>query len=120
MNQELQPHPQYPEARPDLTLISLRELYSLQPWQVLNDHLEHIRLIEIDTDRLIAWHEIELLDRKDGVEDLPAGFEEFQESVEGESPESLQETINGYRDKMLTILSHYSVLASTNIYKQGD
>jgi hypothetical protein len=103
----------HPEGIPGPALFSLDDLYDLQTYEVLDMHLERLRSMELRTEQLIEWLNLELLDRKDGVEDLPDGFEEFHEAVEDDSDEALESAINRHRDRILTILGHYAVIVGT-------
>ena len=104
--------PPYPEREPDPALFSLVALYALQPRAVRIEHRTWLNTMFVSAKSEIRWYELELLDRRDGVEKLPLGFEVFKESASFMTDEDIREAIDYQRDRMLTIVAHRSLVGS--------
>lgn len=108
------------ERKPDQSLFTMQALYAMQPWEVLKDHVDRLRHLELENLVQANLYQLELRDRANGLEDFPSGFERFQDSVEDLSDKDLRRIIDEQRDRRLTILSHYSMMTTvaTNRLKQ--
>jgi hypothetical protein len=96
----------------------LVRLYNLQPWQVLSDHLQHLRSLELQSEQEIEWYRMELRKREDGVENVQEALDDFRklvglrDFVEDAPDEVLRDAIDARGDKLLTISSHYAAIAA--------
>ena len=61
----------HPEGIPEPALFTLDELYEIQSFETIDQQVNHLVSLKRRSESLIDWLEIELLERKDGVENLP-------------------------------------------------
>jgi len=109
MKDELKRHP---EGIPEPDLISLAELYSMQPRAVLMEHGLRLSFQSSMSKEAIKLLHLEQRDREVGLDNPPPQFATFHEQVEELSDDELSEAIDSHRERVLTLMAHITLVRS--------